>query len=167
MSSPSGVAPSHSDTPAYRTQERSHVLPIFIGAALVALLFSTGTVLGRKFWPFSERSVIEDLAEASDSTVTIRSYHPTYLPVPGCVLEGIEFHHGKDHFRLITIDKMRIEGSYVGILTRHVPRITTEKARVFIPPFGSGEVFHSQHSKFVVDELLANGSSLSFVPDDK
>src|SRR5215471_19222753 len=108
MSSPSGVAPSHPETPTYRVPERSHVLPILIGAALVSLLFGTGTVLGCKFWPFSEKSVIEDLAEVSDSTVTVRSYHPTYFPVPGCVLEGIEFRHGKNHFRLITIERMRI-----------------------------------------------------------
>jgi len=134
---------------------------------LVALLLGAGIVLGRKFWPFSEKSVIEDLAEASDSTVTIRSYHPTYFPVPGCVVEGIEFRHGNDHFRLITIERMRIQGSYAGILTRHVLRITTERARVFIPPVGSREVFHSRHSNLVVDELVANGSSVSFLSDDK
>jgi len=138
-----------------------------IGTALLALLVGAGILLGSKFWPFSEKSVIEDLAEASDSTVTVRSYHPTYFPVPGCVLEGIEFRHGKNHFRLITIERMRIEGSYAGIFTRHVPRITAERAQVFIPPFGSNEIFHSQHSKLVVDTLIANGSFLSFLPGEK
>jgi hypothetical protein len=35
------------------------------------------------------------LQESSDSTVTVRSFHRTYFPSPGCVLEGVEFHH--DH----------------------------------------------------------------------
>jgi len=168
MSSSSRVAPSHSEVATPRTSARSRVRHVLIGSALLALLLLvTGIVLCSKFWPFSEKSVVEDLAEASDSTVTIRSYHPNYFPVPGCVLEGIEFRHGDDHFRLITIERLRIEGSYAGILTRHVPRITADGTRVFIPPFGTHEVFHSQHSKLVVDELVANGSSVSFLSDDK
>ena len=139
-----------------------------MGTALVGLLLVGASVLlATKFWLFSERSVVQDLAEASDSTVTIRGYHPTYFPVPGCVLEGVEFRHGNSGFRLITIDRMRIEGSFTGILTRHVPKITTERARVFLPPFGSYEVFHSRHSKLVVDEVVANGTSVSFLSDDK
>ena len=168
MSSPSSVAPSHSEIPTRRLPERPRLRPFLIGIILlVSILLVAGIVAGHKFWPFSEQSVIEDLAEASDSTVTIRSYHPTYFPVPGCVLEGIEFQHGKNHFRLITIERMRIEGSYAGILTRHVPRITADQVKVFIPPFGSHAVFHSQHPNLVVDELVANGSSVSFLSDDK
>ena len=168
MSSPSGVAPSHSEIPTRRLPERPRVRPFLIGTILVVfILLVAGIVVGHKFWPFSEQSVIEDLAEATDSTVTIRSYHPTYFPVPGCVLEGLEFQHGQDHFQLITIERMRIEGSYAGIVIRHVPRITADKVKVFIPPFGSHAVFHSQHSNLVVDELLANGSSVSFLSGDK
>jgi len=141
---------------------------VLTGAALLALLLvGTGIVLCSRFWPFSEKSVIENLAEASDSTVTIQSYHPTYFPVPGCVLEGVEFRHGDRHILLITIARMRIEGSYGGILIRHVPKITADGAQVFIPPFGSNEVFHSQHSKLVVDRLIANGSSVSFLSNDR
>lgn len=168
MSSSSGVVPSHSEVATTRPSSQSRVRQLLIGVGVLTLaLLGTGIVLCSKFWPFSEKSVIEDLAEASDSTVTIRSYHPTYFPVPGCVLEGVEFVHGDRHFRLIAIERMRIEGSYSGILTRHVSRITTDKAQVFIPPFGSHEIFHSQHSKLVVDELVASGSSVSFLSDDK
>ena len=119
-----------------------------------------------KYWPFSEKAVREDLAEASDSTVIIRSYHPTYFP-PGCTLEGIEFRHGQNQFKLITIQKLVVEGSYFGILTRHVPRITSIGTRVFIPPFGGHVTFHSQHSKIVVDELLANGTGVEFISADR
>jgi hypothetical protein len=123
-------------------------------------------VLGAKYWPFSENAVREDLAEASDTTVTIRSYHPTYFP-PGCTLEGIEFRHGKNNFKLITINKLLVEGSYLGIIRRHVPRITAIGARVFVPPFGGNIQFHSQHSTIVVDELIANGTGVEFIPGDR
>jgi AsmA-like C-terminal region len=168
MSSSSGVAPFHSEIPTLRPPERPRARPFVIGTILVvSILLVAGLVIGRKFWPFSEQSVIENLAEASDSTVTVERYHPTYFPVPGCVLEGIEFRHGKNRFQLIRVERMRIEGSYPGILTRHVRRITTDRVHIFIPPFGSHTVFHSQHSKLVVDELVATGSSVSFLSDDK
>jgi AsmA-like C-terminal region len=168
MFSSSGLAPSHHEVATPRTSSRSLVRHVMIGAAVLAtLLLGAGVALCSKFWPFSEKSVIEDLAEASDSTVTVQGYHPTYFPVPGCVLEGVEFVHGDRHFRLITIERMRIEGSYAGVVTGHVPKVTVDGAQIFIPPFGSDEVFHSQHSKLVVDELITNRSSVSFFSDDR
>lgn len=114
-----------------------------------------------KLWPFSQQSVTEDLAEATGSTVTIQHYQPTYFP-PGCVLDGVEFYHGQNHFKLIEAQKITIQGSYTGILRHHVPRITAVAAHVFIPAFGSNISFDTQHSSIVVDELIANGSFIEF-----
>lgn len=139
---------------------------IGISAVVLAAILCVVAVLCVKYWPFSEHAVVQDLAEASDSSVTIRRYHPTYFPIPGCVLEGVEFRHGGRQFEIIAIDKLRIEGSYPGVLTRHVPRITAIGARVLIPPFGAGVQFHSQHSNLVVDELVANGAKVEFEPAD-
>ncbi|HEV3511234.1 MAG TPA: AsmA-like C-terminal region-containing protein [Candidatus Sulfotelmatobacter sp.] len=122
-------------------------------------------VLYSRIWPYSRESVLEDLKEASDSTVTIQSFHKTYFP-PGCVMYGLEFQHGTDHFKLLTIEKLIIEGSYIGILRRHVSRITAVGAKVFIPPFGSGTRFNTQHSKTVVDTIVANGSFVEFASSD-
>jgi AsmA-like C-terminal region len=137
-----------------------------IALAAAAVLITAGAILMAKFWPFSAREVLQDLGEASDSQVTARSYHPTYFPIPGCVLEGVEFRHGDRQFRLITIDRLRIEGSYAGILRQHVPQIKADGARVFIPPFGYGTTFQSRHSQLVIDELTADGSSVEFLSDD-
>src|SRR4051794_39237652 len=164
MSWSAGVAGSRTSVNVSdRTQVGSRLRKrILIFAAALVIILSVAAVLGVKYWPFAEHAVQQDLAEASDSTVTIRAYHPTYFPSPGCVLEGVEFRHGADHFRLITIDKLIIEGSYSGILTRHVPRITSVGADVFIPPFGAKTEFHSQHSQLVVDQLVANGTMVEF-----
>ena len=152
---------------AHRSQTSKNRRKTLIILALVAAVaLSLAYVLFVKYWPFSEIAVREDLAEAADSSVTIRSYHPTYLPSPGCVLEGIEFRHGASQFRLVKIDKLIIEGSYSGILTHHVPRITAEGTRIFIPPFGTNTKFHSQHSTLVVDELVANGTTVAFTSAD-
>ncbi|HXJ86545.1 MAG TPA: AsmA-like C-terminal region-containing protein [Candidatus Binatia bacterium] len=118
------------------------------------------------YWPFSESAVREDLAAASDSAVMISNYHATYFP-PGCILEDVEFHHGANQFKLITISKLLVQGSYLGILARHVPRVIAIGARVFIPPFGNNVQFHSQHSTTVVDELIANGTKVEFLSPDR
>lgn len=131
----------------------------FIAACLAALLWN-------RFWPFTEKAVVEDLAEASDSTVTIRSSHRTYFPFPGCILDGVEFHHGPDKWALITIDKLTIEGSYSGVLANRVPRIRAEGGHVFVPPFGSNITFKTQHSKLVVEEIVANGTVVEFASND-
>lgn len=135
---------------------------IFLVVALL-ILICAAAVFYLKFWPFSRKAILQDLAEASDSTVTAQSYHPTYFP-PGCVLYGLEFHHGPKQFKLIEIQKLRVQGSYLGILRRHVPRIVADGLHVFIPPFGTSESFHTQHSSTVVDELVANGSFVEFEP---
>jgi hypothetical protein len=132
---------------------------LFIFLISAAVLICLATIFYVKYWPFSREAVLQDLKEASDSTVTAQSYHPTYFP-PGCVLYGLEFHHGSNHFKLIEIQKLRVRGSYLGILRRHVPQIIAEGAHIFIP---AGETsFHTQHSQTVVDELVANGSFVEF-----
>lgn len=137
---------------------------IIIAAAV--LFFSAMAVLYVKIWPFSQQSVVQDLGETSGTDVTVERYRPTYFP-PGCILEGVEFHHGHDRFKLITIQKLIIEGSYTGILRRHVPRITAIGAHVFVPAFGSGTTFQTEHSKTVVDQIVANGSVVEFESKEK
>ena len=165
MSTSIGVAGTRAST---RSTDRTRTVVrrlSLIGGALLLTLLMLG-VLGIHNWPFSEEAVRQDLAEATDSTVSIRSYRPSYFP-PGCTLEGIEVRHGTNQFKLITLNKLVVEGSYWGILTKHVPRITAIGARVFIPPFGGHIQFHSQHSKIVVDELVANGTGVEFIPADR
>jgi len=146
---------------------KSRLIKIFVILAIVlTVVVLAGGILCAKYWPFSQKAVIEDLAETADSAVTIRSYHPTYFPVPGCVLEGVEFRHGSDHFKLITIERLRIFGSYSGIFHHHVPRINVDGAHVFIPPLGSNTQFQSEHSNLHIGEIVVAGSSVEYVSDD-
>src|ERR1700730_6221522 len=94
------------------------ILALVIAVAGVAALIAG--LLWNRLWPFTEKTVVEDLAAASDSTVTVRGSRRTYFPTPGCILEGVEFRHGAGAWTLITIDKLTIEGSYLGILRQHV-----------------------------------------------
>ena len=166
MSSSIGVAGSSSSRATDRAFRASRVRKYLVIPVVCIGIFVVAMLLCVKYWPFSENAVREDLAEAADSTVTIRGYHPTYFP-PGCTLEGVEFRHGKNSFRLITINKLVVEGSYVGIFRRHVPKITAVGARVFVPPIGANVPFHSQHSNIVVDELIANGTGVELMSADR
>ena len=127
-----------------------------------ALCFAV-LLLWVELWPFQQKPVAQSLEEASDSKLSIRSFHRTYFPFPGCVLEGLQFNHGSNNSKpLITIDRLVIRGSYSGILFRHLARITAENMHISIPPFGSGETFHTTPSKITIDEIVANGTILEF-----
>jgi hypothetical protein len=139
---------------------------IIILIVILAIVVRVAVLRRSQAWPFSERAVLDDLAEASDSTVTASTFHQTYFPVPGCVLENLEFRHGTRKFTLITIKKLIVKGSYLGILTRHVPQLIVEGGHVFVPPFGSNVTFHSRHSNIVVEEIVANGSLVDFASND-
>ena len=165
MASATDVAHPPTGLPG-QSSSRSWLRILTITGIIVVVVAAVGIVLCAKFWPFAEKSVVEDLKEASDSNVRIQSYHPTYFPVPGCVLYGVEFLHGKDQRSLITIQKLRIMGSYTGVLRQYVPRIIAEGARVLIPPFGSQTIFKSQHSKIKIGEIVANGTLVEFVSSD-
>jgi hypothetical protein len=133
------------------------VLKLVVAALCVVLL------LWVELWPFQKKPVVQNLEEASDSKLRLRAFHRTYFPFPGCVIEGLEFNHGSTTSKpLITIEKLIIRGSYFGVLSRRLTRITAENMHVFIPPFGSGETFHATPSKITVDEFVANGAVLEF-----
>ena len=119
--------------------------------------------LGLCRWRFAPGPVLQDLREASDSQVEVRAFRQRVFPFPGCVLEGLVFRHGPAQGKpLITIEKVTIRGSYLGLLQMRVSRITAEGMRVLIPAFGTGAPFHTTPSKITIDELVANGAAVEF-----
>jgi hypothetical protein len=138
-----------------------------IVAGVVGVVLGVGILLWGRLSPFARGPVLQDMAEASDSVVTIRSFHATHFPFPGCVIEGLVFRHGSDkNPPLITIDRVIVRGSYLGMLTHHVPRITAVGMRITVAPFGSNEPIHTHPSKVVVDEIVADGAVLEFESRD-
>jgi AsmA-like C-terminal region len=141
-----------------RPSRKTILIIVLASAALLAIgLVFTG------LWPFAPSPVLQDLREASDSQVQVRAFHRTYFPFPGCILEGVVFQHGPAEARpLITIEKVTIQGTYLGLLSQRVSRITAEGMRVSIPPFGTGQPFHTTPSKITIDEIVANGAAVEF-----
>ena len=142
-----------------RTRQHKTVLGLAVVAALCVLVL----LLWAELWPFQQKPVVQNLEEASDSTLQLRAFHRTYFPFPGCVIEGLQFNHGSNAGKpLITIERLIIQGSYLGIFSQRLTRITAENMHVFIPPSGSGETFHTAPSKIIIDEIVANGAVLEF-----
>lgn len=140
---------------------------------LVALIFLLGLVAIGAFgfelsrnWPFSQTQTLKYLREASDSQVKVRSFHQTFFPAPGCVLEGVVFHHGPaDAKPIITIAKLTIQGSYLGILSQHVSRVVADGMRVTILPFGTNAPFHTAPTKIKIDAFVADGATIELQTD--
>ena len=154
------------DLPRGRNRLRNWLL--LSAAALLAILV-TGFVLMQN-WPFTRTQVEKDLGDATFSRVTIGSFQQTYFPRPGCIATGVTFRRNQDRHDppLITVQKLTIEGSFFGLLTRNVSAIRADGAHVVIPPFDSGEarLVNINGLKAVVGELVANGAVLEFTSRD-
>ena len=115
------------DVRARHKGQRSGRLPliVIVVAACVAL---SAIALGlSRQWPLAQARVLQDLREASDSEVKVRAFHERYFPTPGCIMEGVVFHHGNAEAKpLMTIEKVTIRASYLGLLSQRVSRITAE-----------------------------------------
>jgi AsmA-like C-terminal region len=119
------------------------------------------------WWPFTKSAVVEDLREAADSEVTVRSFRETHFPFPGCVIEGVSFYHANDKSKpIISIDRLTIRGTYTGILAQHVSKITAEGMHINIPAFGTSQSLQTHRSKITIDEIVANGATLEFARND-
>ncbi len=130
-------------------------------ALIVFAVICVAAFLLSRHWPFGENAVLEDLRESSDSQVSVHSFKETFLPSPGCILDGVVFVHGNDAAKpLITIDKLTVQGDYVELFAHRVRKIMAQGLHVSIPPLGSGSAFHTTQSEIKVDEFIANGTTL-------
>jgi hypothetical protein len=142
-------------------RERKRSRPLAAILIVLAAVICVVAIIAASLWPFSKARVLQDLREASDSQVAVRDFRRIYLPYPGCILEGVTFQHGTLQAKpLISVDKVTIQGTYGGILAKHIHRITAEGMRVSIPALGTGQAFHTTPSQITVDEFVANGATL-------
>jgi predicted dinucleotide-binding enzyme len=67
---------------------------IVIGSAVLAAALAVDAVVLAIKWPFTRNSVVKSLSEEANGEVTVRKFHPTFFPAPGCILEGVVVHDG-------------------------------------------------------------------------
>ncbi len=147
-------------------QNRRRTTWVFIAVGTPVVLLAAGAILLHLYWPFSARKVAQDLADASSSKVVIQRYRPIYFPHPGGVAEGVVFRHDNIATPLITIRRLTIRGSYLGMITKHVAVLRAEGVRMVLPPFGTNGNWSNQSSDIVIDELIADKSLLIVPPGE-
>jgi len=135
--------------------------PVLFSASAIVVVVAVAAVFLVWHWPFSHEAVLKDLEEASMSKVQMDAFHGTYFPRPGCELEHVTFQHNPKAGAppLITIEKLRIEGTFPGLFTKHLRRIRADGLHILIPPRDSGEQFQApKRSTFVIDDFIADGA---------
>jgi hypothetical protein len=77
---------------------------------------------------FGAGSGASGLRAASDSEVIVRAFHERYFPTPGCLMEGVVFHHGNAEAKpepfhttrsQITVDETVANGASVEFASRN------------------------------------------------
>jgi len=144
--------------------DRRRKLPLVrLALGVVAVLVVAAVVVLLVYWPFREPDVKKSLEEASSSSVTFKNFRSTFLPHPGCVAEDVIFRRGEVRGipPLITIQKLIIQSSYLGLIAKRITRIRADGMHVFIPARPINEKFRSS-SDVTIGELLADNSTLQF-----
>ena len=143
-------------------QQRSHKTAVVLVSIAIAVVVVVVVVLAMH-WPFTKQAVIKSLQEASSSTVEITHFHGTYFPFPGCVAEGVIFRGSSDPNTppLITVGKLTIQSSFLGVVMRHVTHIQAEKLHIIISSSGTAQK-STNPSNSTIDEIVANGAILEF-----
>lgn len=139
---------------------RKHLVVGAIALLVVAIVAAS-------FWPFSERNVLKELQEASGSQVKAGHFRRFYFPHPGCDLENVVVAHGQAQAApLVTLDRLTIQGSYLGLISRRISRVTAVGTKIFVPASGRGEKFDITPPGIVIDEIIANDATLEFARQD-
>jgi hypothetical protein len=144
-------------------QQRSHKAAVALVSTAIAVVVVVALVLLVVYWPFTKQAVIKSLQDASSSTVDITDFHGTYFPFPGCIAEEVIFRRSSDPNTppLITVGKLTIQSSFLGLVTRHVTQIRAEQLHIIISSSGAAQKSPSP-SNSTIDEIVANGATLEF-----
>jgi len=116
------------------TSTRRWLLPLAI-VILVALCI--GGIILAFHWPFSSQRVTQSVQETWSGKIAVQSFHRTYFPHPGCVLENVALTRGSDSSGppLVAIQRVIIQANYHDLLLRpgYVSRIILEGLKISVP----------------------------------
>ncbi|HEY1730870.1 MAG TPA: AsmA-like C-terminal region-containing protein [Terriglobales bacterium] len=139
---------------------------------LLACLVVAGVTASHK-WPFTRDAILQALQQQAGGEVRIGSFHQMYLPKPGCIAENVTFRHAGDKTGqpFLTIQTLKVVGTYHGLLTNHIALIRADGLHITIAPappstagtpgpFNVGRLM----SGLTIGKLIANGASIEFAP---
>jgi hypothetical protein len=116
--------------------------------------------------------IISALEENFASTLEVRSLQVSMFPHVEIQGEGIVFHlKDRPGFPpLFTIRKFTAQANPMGLLVRHVSSVRLEGLEIHVPPRqdqgGQPQKSDKKPPRFVIDEMIADGTSLTILPRD-
>jgi len=116
------------------TSTRRWLLPL---AIVILLALCIGGIILAYHWPFSSEKVTQSVQESWPGKIAVQSFHRTYFPHPGCVLENVALTRGSDSSgpTLVAIQRFTIQANYHDLLFRpgYVSRIILEGLKISVP----------------------------------
>jgi hypothetical protein len=116
------------------TSTRRWLLPL---AIVILLTLGIGGITLAFHWPFSSQKVTQSVQESWPGKIAVQSFHRTYFPHPGCVLENVALTRGSDSSGppLVAIQRVTIQANYHDLLLRpgYVSRIILEGLKISVP----------------------------------
>ena len=148
-----------------RTPNRLRVF-VVVAAILVVVLVAIAIGFARK-WPFSREAITAALQQESGRNVRIENFRRTYFPHPGAVADGVTFlsREGPGKPPPITVQKLTVEGNYLGLLAHHLNLVRAEGLRVLVPPFderSSTTSFLANNTTLSIGKFVADGAEIDF-----
>ena len=116
------------------TSIRRWLLPL---AIVILLALCIGGIILAFHWPFSSQKVTQSVQESWPGKIAVQSFHRTYFPHPGCVLENVVLTRGSDNSvpPLVAIQRVTIQANYQDLLLRpgYVSRTILEGLKISVP----------------------------------
>jgi hypothetical protein len=116
------------------TSTRRWLLPL---AIVILLALCIGGIILAFHWPFSSQKVTQSVQESWPGKIAVQSFHRTYFPHPGCVLENVVLTRGSDSSGppLVAIQRVIIQANYHDLLLRpgYISRIILEGLKISVP----------------------------------
>jgi hypothetical protein len=116
------------------TSTRRWLLPL---AIVILLALCIAGIILAFHWPFSSQEVTQSVQESWPGKIAVQSFHRTYFPHPGCVLENVALTRGSDSSAppLVAIQRVTIQANYHDLLLRpgYISRIILEGLKISVP----------------------------------
>jgi hypothetical protein len=149
-----------------RVRTKIYVAAIF----LIVLTFAVWAISAPLLSGIARRRVISALEENFSSTLDLQSLTVSLFPRVTVVGENVVFHL-KDRPGtppLFTIRRFTAHANPLGLLARHVGEVRLEGLEIKVPPREDKPKPKSDKKqlRFVIDEIIADGTSLTTLPRD-
>lgn len=160
----------HQSAATASASHRGHRRLAIAVAVLLACLLVGGIVASLK-WPFTQTAILQALKQETGGEVKVGSFHQMYWPKPGCIAENVSFRHSGDTNGqpYLSIQSLKILGTYHGLLTDHISLIKASGVRVILSsvssagtpgPFNIGRLA----SGLTIGKVIADGAEIELAP---